>query len=160
MRKVLKFRMSDSVRVSALLLEARTAPSEDKISCDATLSIYPGFEELTADVLARLDTAWPIGVESRQFLPEVFLLDSFLNHPCRVPHDPSRWPLGGAAHFFVVPVLWRAVSILCASERPSGLMSGLQRLRQPKPAGGCTLASRATQLVAPIVNATLFQADA
>ena len=63
--------------------------------CDATLSVYPGFELLTAMVLNQTDAICPIGVENRQFLPEFFLLQSFLSHPCRVPHPQgARPPLG------------------------------------------------------------------
>ena len=63
--------------------------------CEATLSVYPGFELLTATVLNQTDAISPIGVENRQFLPEFFLLQSFLSHPCRVPHPQgARPPLG------------------------------------------------------------------
>lgn len=123
--------------------------------CDATLSVYPGFELLTAMVVNQTDAICPIGVENRQFLSEVFLLQSFLSHPCRVPHPRARPPLGATSarpHFYVIPVLWRALSLLCQAQSV--------RRRHPPPAVGCPLARTAAALVTSLVSSTLFRFDA
>lgn len=123
--------------------------------CDATLSVYPGFELLTAMVVNQTDAICPIGVENRQFLPEFFLLQSFLSHPCRVPHRQGARPLGSGnarPHFYVIPVLWRALSLLC--QTPS------VRRRRAARAAGCPLARTAAALVSSLVNSSLFRFDA
>ena len=105
-------------KVSAMLSDERSHRGSGTAQpCYATLSVYPGFEHLTADVLAELDSTLPVGMENRQFLPEVFLLDFMLAHPCRLAHEsriPTRQVLGSSVvpHFYVIPVLWRAISYL------------------------------------------------
>ena len=129
--------------------------------CDATLSIYPGFELLTAVVVNQTDASCPIGVENRQFLPEVFLLHSFLSHPCRVPHPRPRPALGARnarPHFYVIPVLWRALSLLCKVDWRS--KRDTNPARRTAPAVGCPLAMTAVALVSSLVNSSLFRFDA
>ena len=83
--------------------------------CRATLSIYAGFGPLLRRVHDALeaDEIWQFGSPFRQFWPEAFLLDHFLVHRCRV-HGPKR--SSPIPHFYIVPVLWRSISLL--SDRP------------------------------------------
>ncbi|KAL1526243.1 hypothetical protein AB1Y20_014963 [Prymnesium parvum] len=99
--------------------------------CDATLSIYKGFEALTFEVLADINASFYFGSESRQFLPELLILASLVAHPCRLAGQPAGADslLGSAStrqpHFFVIPVLWRAISL---SSRPAAFRSTAVRL--------------------------------
>ena len=76
-------------------------------ACTATLSIYPGFEHLSTDLVAEVALA-----DHRQFA-ERSLLDLFDAHPCRVDHAPESRvsAVGIRPHFFLIPVPWRAVSL-------------------------------------------------
>ena len=146
----------DRYNVSATLSEARFhARATSARPCDATLSVYPGFEQLTQDVLAELDSTLPTGMENRQFLPEVFLLDFLLAHPCRSAHRPrirKQQVLGASAkpHFYVVPVLWRAISYLpsCAHTLHDSRVALCERMRT------------ARRLMEPIIDGPLFRHDA
>ena len=67
--------------------------------CDAVEASYEaaaaearrrGYDDaLFDDVVAILDHDWRFGGELRQFLPEVFVVDRFLRHPCRAPFAPG-----------------------------------------------------------------------
>ncbi|EGB02200.1 hypothetical protein AURANDRAFT_69104, partial [Aureococcus anophagefferens] len=99
--------------VRSLLRAARRfeARSARPVSCASSLVVYPGFEALFDDVVAILDRDWRFGGELRQFLPEVFVVDRFLRHPCRAPFAPgapgeaarSRGAIDGPPRLYFVP---------------------------------------------------------
>ena len=140
-------------KVSAMLSDERSHRGSGTAQpCDATLSVYPGFEHLTADVLAELDSTLPVGMENRQFLPEVFILDFMLAHPCRLAHEShisTHQVLGSSVvpHFYVIPVLWRAISYL-----PSCTNSSAK--------GVCERMRVARRLVKSVVAGPLYRYDA
>ena len=84
--------------------------------CPATLSLYPAFGGLLDRVHEALDkdAAWGFGMPHRQFWAEAFLLHHFQTHRCRVPHTHRANASASrrVPHFYVVPVLWRSISLL------------------------------------------------
>ena len=123
--------------VRSLLRAARRfeARSARPVSCASSLVVYPGFEALFDDVVAILDHDWRFGGELRQFLPEVFVVDRFLRHPCRAPFAPgapgeaarSRGAIDGPPRLYFVPVPWRALSILAVGPGSRDLPHGTVR---------------------------------
>ena len=77
--------------------------------CVATLSIYPGFEQLLVDLareVARVEEYYDLRAKL-----ELSILDSFKRHPCRVPHTSDTRAAGIHAHFYLIPVAWRATAM-------------------------------------------------
>ena len=74
--------------VSSLLATARMRTNV--VKCRAALLVYPGFEDIHREAIDRADAEWPLGWELREFLPEVFVVDGTLHHPCRAPFDPLQ----------------------------------------------------------------------
>ena len=101
--------------VKAVLATARARTHV--VACRAALLVYPGFEELHSISIDRADSEWPLGWELREFLPEVFVVDSVLHHPCRAPFDPSQpLPVVSTPRLFVVPAAWRVLSLVQGSQ--------------------------------------------
>ena len=97
--------------VSSLLATARS--TRNVVACKAALLVYPGFEEIHREAIDRADAEWPLGWELREFLPEVFVVDGALHHPCRAPFDPAQnLPLAATPRLFVVPAAWRVLSLV------------------------------------------------
>ena len=65
-----------------------------------------------AQILSDINASFYFGSESRQFLSEALILSSLLTHPCRVPDQPRDRLMGSSLrpHFYIIPVLWRAIS--------------------------------------------------
>ena len=107
------------------------------------MSLYPGFEKLTAEVLNVIsEENWPIGDQRRQFFPEWMLLYHFALHPCRVQHHSNSHNLTRATpHFYIVPMPWRALSSI-SDERQREHMFG-----------------SAEKIMGPIARGALFQND-
>ena len=111
MQKPPKIAPQNHESVSSLLATARVRSTV--VACKAALLVYPGFEELHRTAIDRADEEWPLGWELREFLPEVFVVDSVLHHPCRAPFDPSqKLPLASTPRLFVVPAAWRVLSLV------------------------------------------------
>ena len=111
MHKPPKIAPQNHESVSSLLATARVRSTV--VACKAALLVYPGFEELHRTAIDRADEEWPLGWELREFLPEVFVVDSVLHHPCRAPFDPSqKLPLVSTPRLFVVPAAWRVLSLV------------------------------------------------
>ena len=57
---------------------------------------------------------WDMSNHLRQFWSEAFLLRHFARHRCRVAHSPRHGmqTTPPTPHFFVVPVLWRCISLV------------------------------------------------
>ena len=145
--------------VSAML-DALQQPAAAQPPCKATLSVYPGFEELTATVLNETDVALKVGFEMRQFLPEIFLLRSFLMHRCRVPHPLPGRPLGARdaqPHFYIIPVLWVTIAYTACSQ-PRWRAHAVAR--RAGAASWCPLAKRAVALASQLVRGARFRLDA
>ena len=83
MQKPPKIAPQNHESVSSLLATGRVRSTV--VACKAALLVYPGFEELHRTAIDRADEEWPLGWELREFLPEVFVVDSVLHHPCRAP---------------------------------------------------------------------------
>ena len=111
MQKPPKIAPQNHESVSSLLATARVRTTV--VACKAALLVYPGFEELHRTAIDRADEEWPLGWELREFLPEVFVVDSVLHHPCRAPFDPAAsLPLASTPRLFVVPAAWRVLSLV------------------------------------------------
>ena len=111
MRPPPKVALQNHESVTALLAKARARPSV--VACKAALLVYPGFEKIHRIAIDRADEEWPLGWELREFLPEAFLVDSVLHHPCRAPFDPlQELPLASTPRLFIVPAAWRVLSLV------------------------------------------------
>ena len=104
----------------------KSRPLSAPADCEATLSIYPGFERLLKALYEALDldTGFLFGSPYRQFWPEVFLLDYFQRHRCRVEHKLKNRT---RPHFYILPVLWRSISLLSDKAARSRFTSEAQR---------------------------------
>ncbi|KAJ1454657.1 exostosin family-domain-containing protein [Pelagophyceae sp. CCMP2097] len=134
--------------VKSMLREARLRADASRGApavCEATIAIYPGFEGLVDETVAAVSAAWPLGIELREFLPELFVIEGLYAHPCRVPFDAPR-DLGGPRRLYLIPVAFRAISLVDLGVAESPLRARLQ--------------AAAMSLVQRVVGGALFRAAA
>ena len=84
--------------------------------CPLTLSIYDGFDELMRSAEKERNNRCKFGMICREFEADLYILQSFMNHPCRVPHEEApRDPR--FLHVYVIPVPWATLA-RSAQSRP------------------------------------------